>query len=359
MPNPANPPSPEAGSIREAAALITARQQPAPANQPPASPVVEGGRMRVVSETPPEGGAPEPEPETDEAPEGAPASDFDDFEEGTPEPEGDEGDVKLSVKALPPERLDEKFTVRAAGEVREVSMRELFNGYARGAEGQQQALAARQERAMIDKAAGAYLQRLKSVEEVLTKLNDAPERTTEQWQELYRTDPMGYFRERDMAREKQEQLKLVQNERAQAEQHRAQLRQQQISDVVNHEAQRLVERFPKLANPEVAAKFQGEVVGYLKSALGATDQELGQILDHRLFVLAYKAMRYDGGKKMQKAVKAKAVDAPPVQQLAPGQPRPSSSSGIGTVKKAVAALERSGSVADAAALLSARNKQRR
>lgn len=368
MPAPANPSAPpEAGSLREAAAAIAKQSTTAAPPAQPASPEVTTGRMKVIS-TPvadPSTLTDEGTDDADDAPDSGSSriADPDDFEA---EDEGvagvadtdDLGEEGLSVRSLPPERLDETFTVKAANGIQKVSLKQLIRSHAHVAEGVAQAQAARQERAAIDQAAGVYLNRLRAVEEVLGKLNGA-ERTQEQWQELYRTNPMEYMRERDIARERQEQLRLVQAERQQAEQHRQALRQQQISEVVQAEAARLVEKFPKLADPQMATKFQSAVVGYLKQSLGATDQELGQILDHRLFVLAYKAYRYDKGKTMQKSVKAKAVEAPPVAALAPGQPKAAAARNEGPVKKAISNLRQSGSVADAAALISARSKQRR
>lgn len=369
MPAPANPSAqPEAGSLREAAAAIAKQSTTAAPPAQPASPEVTTGRMKVVS-TPvadPSTLTDEGTDDADDAPETGSSriADPDDFEAeddsvaGAADPDDDLGEEGLSVRSLPPERLDETFTVKAANGIQKVSLKQLIRSHAHVAEGVAQAQAARQERAAIDQAAGVYLNRLRAVEEVLGKLNGT-ERTQEQWQELYRTNPMEYMRERDVARERQEQLRLVQQERQQAEQHRQALRQQQISEVVQAEAARLVEKFPKLADPQMATKFQNAVVGYLKQSLGATDQELSQLLDHRLFVLAYKAYRYDKGKTMQKSVKAKAVDAPPVAALAPGQPKPAAVRNEGPVKKALSNLRQTGSVADAAALISARNKQRR
>jgi hypothetical protein len=113
----------------------------------------------------------------------------------------------------------------------------------------------------------------------------------------------------------------IQGELARVEQQNQQdaLRREQdyarnFANLKQSEAQRLAEKFPDYADKEKGTKFVGELRGWLQEQ-GFSDTEIGQVIDHRVILVAAKAMRADRAAQARRTAETRRADpAPNVQR---------------------------------------------
>lgn len=118
------------------------------------------------------------------------------------------------------------------------------------------------------------------------------------------------------------------------------LSKEEQARVAREENAKLVERFPKLANPQERQKFFTEAADAAQE-FGLTLQDLQGVNDHRIFTaLHYAALGLKASKSMQVA-KAKAEKAPPVAPQKPAVAKGPRNA------EAMKKLARSGSIRDA------------
>ncbi len=105
-----------------------------------------------------------------------------------------------------------------------------------------------------------------------------------------------------------------------------------------------------IALPEWGDELKGKVMSYLGDSYGYTSEDLNQVYDSRIVVLANKARLYDEMQKVGKASKKKIVNLPKTQKPGTsGQPAPSKETI--NLSKAKKRLASSGNVRDAAELI--------
>jgi hypothetical protein len=135
----------------------------------------------------------------------------------------------------------------------------------------------------------------------------------------------------------------------------------QWTDFASKQDQLLVDRAPELADKSKAEKI-AEAAKSVLTEIGFTDQELGQawngeasvsLRDHRLQLLILDAVKYREAKTAKPAPKP----LPPVQR--PGVAPPRGAAVAQNVQNLSKKLDSSGSIKDAAALLTARRKAAR
>lgn len=107
-------------------------------------------------------------------------------------------------------------------------------------------------------------------------------------------------------------------------------------------------------NEEQAAAEKANVVNYLRSGYGLTEQELSQVIDHRLVVLADKARRYDELQKSGAEQKKRVLKLNGKKLGKPGARRSKAQAQQDARQVKRAALKKSGNVRDAAALIADR-----
>jgi hypothetical protein len=142
--------------------------------------------------------------------------------------------------------------------------------------------------------------------------------TTQQepdWQTLYDTDPLEYFKQKELYQAKAyqaQQAKLIQENIAKQEQAELQKRQ---TEYLEQQKKAILDFFPQWKNPDVAAKAVSRVNTYLTEE-GFTADELNTLVDARLLKVAHKAAMYDKLVKDNNAKKAKV--APSKKTLSSG-----------------------------------------
>lgn len=164
------------------------------------------------------------------------------------------------------------------------------------------------------------------------------------WAELAKTDPVGAFQQKA-----QWDAKMVEYQRMVAEYQ--QLQANEVARVQAAHQERLQQEMaalsrviPDFANPEKAPKIQAELRNYMLKA-GGTEQELAALADHRILVLAHKAMQYDNMVAAQKTAKAKAVAPSPQKPvLRPGTTSTDKNTLSNSTKSALRSARRSDSI---------------
>ena len=233
-------------------------------------------------------------------------------DEATEETE-DEDDSEIEDE----EEVEEEqtFTVKAAGEEKEVTLDELVTSYQLGSDYTKKTQEVAEQRKVIDQEAKAiiearqvrddYSQKLKSVEEFLVGSNATKEDLTE----LKENDPIGYAVKVAEMTEKKDQLQIVQAEQNRIAQQQNSDREAQMQQYVAGEAQKLAQSLPEFSDKTKGEQARNEIRNYGKK-VGFTDEELSQVYDSRHVLVLHKAAQYDKLMAGKAGVKKKVANAP-------------------------------------------------
>lgn len=292
------------------------------------------------------------QPETVEA-EAEDSADYEEAAEAVDDDVVDADDVDTDDDSeVEEEELEtQRFTVKAAGEEREVTLEELMQGYQLGADYTKKTQEVAEQRKAVEAEARAiqeakqvrdtYAQRLQAIEQFLTSGQDSPEDLAA----MKENDPIGYAVKVAELTEKKEQLAQVRAEQARIAQQQQAEQQQNMARHVQQEAQKLSQVLPEFSDPAKGEQLRSEIRNYGKSA-GFTDAELSQVYDSRHVLMLHKAMMYDKLQKSKPAVNKKVAQAP--KMVKSGTKVKEGNADIR--KKQMNKLKQSGKVRDAAAL---------
>lgn len=215
------------------------------------------------------------------------------------------------------EELEETqyYTVKAAGEEKQVTLDELMQGYQLGADYTKKTQEIAEQRKAVEAERNAileaqqvrdqYAQRLGAMEQFLLSTQDKPEDLAR----MKENDPIGYAVKVAELTEKKEQLDKVRLERQRIAQQQQLDHQRQLQQRAQEEAQKLSQILPEFSDPVKSEQLIGELRNYGKSA-GFTDAELAQVYDSRHVLTLHKAMMYDKLQKSKPSVTKKVAQAP-------------------------------------------------
>lgn len=289
------------------------------------------------------------ETRTDDAPEETPASDQVDTDQIEPEetpaieaPVSWTAEEKASFKALPPD-VQQAVIRRESERERGISQRL-----------QEAADRTKQLDAQLQQVANERAQQSQSLRGILLQLNPDIQRFASiDWNRLANENPAEWARQRQAFEEVQSranyasaQLQVLDNQQRTEQATRYQ-------QFLNDERVKLVAKVPEFAEPEKAKAFAKDLSQFL-TGLGFTDQEIDNISDHRMVMVARAAMLADKSAQALKAAQAKKVAPSNVRQLRPGVKAPGGATEEGSNAKARALrdnLRKTGSTQDAANLL--------
>lgn len=205
--------------------------------------------------------------------------------------------------------------------------------------------AADAEKAQARQERDAYAQKLQTF--ALTTQAALQEAAAELTEELAHTDPQEYLIKKHIFDQRQAQLNQAQQEI----QHIAAQQQHEQAEAMRHhlETQReqLLAKLPEWKDEAKATADQAAIKKFLAGE-GLTDAEIGNITDHRMVLLARKAMQYDALMTRAKDA-AKKVAALPVKAERAGSPEVAKPDGRSTAMKQLA---KTGSIRDAASAFS-------
>jgi hypothetical protein len=227
----------------------------------------------------------------------------------------EEEEVTEEVEEEELEEEPQRFTVKAAGEEKEVTLDELMQGYQLGADYTKKTQEVAEQRKAVEAELKAveeakqvrdtYAQRLQAIEQFLTSGEDSPEDLAA----MKENDPIGYAVKVAELTEKKEQLAQVKAEQQRLAQQQQAEQQQYMAKYVQQEATKLSQVLPEFSDPAKGEQIRNEIRNYGKS-IGFTDQELSQVYDSRHVLTLHKAMMYDKLQKSKPNVTKKVSKAP-------------------------------------------------
>ena len=246
---------------------------------------------------------------------------------------------------------EQTFTVKAAGEEKQVTLDELKKSYQLGSDYTKKTQELAEQRKVIETEAKAiiearqvrdeYSQKLQAVQQFLVGSNDSREDLAA----MKENDPIGYAVKVAEMTEKKEQLQLVQAEQQRIAQQQQADRSAQMQRIVEQESQKLAQSLPEFSDKVKGEQIKNDIRSYGKS-VGFTDEELSQVYDSRQVLTIHKAMMYDKLVKSKPGMKKKVSNAPKMVKSGAKVKQ----SVTDRTKKQMQRLKQTGSARDAAAL---------
>ena len=292
------------------------------------------------------------EEQTEEVEEVEEAEDQADYEEAVEATE-DEVEEDVDSEVEEPEEVEEEqtFTIKAAGEEKEVTLDELKKSYQLGSDYTKKTQEIAEQRKVIEQEAKAiiearkvrdeYSQKLKAVENYLLSNNDTPEDLAA----MSENDPIGYAKVVADMTLKKEHLQSVQAEQQRLAQQQQSDRTAQLEQYVQEEAKKLAESLPEFSDKTKGEQVRNDIRSYGKK-VGFTDEELSQVYDSRHVLVLHKAAQYDKLMAGKAGVKKKVAKAP--KTVKSGAKVKQNVTDI--QKKQLKKLQQTGSARDAAAI---------
>ena len=241
-------------------------------------------------------------------------------EEAEPEMEEAEEETEEESEVEEPEEPEEveeeqTFTIKAAGEEKEVTLNELKKSYQLGSDYTKKTQEVAEQRKVIEQEAKAiiearqvrdnYQTKLQAIEQFLIGQNDNPAELTA----MKENDPIGYAVKVAEMTEKKEQLQTVQAERMRIAQEQQMQNNAEMQKFVQQESQKLAESLPEFSDKTKGDHIRNDIRSYGKK-IGFTDQELSQVYDSRHVLVLHKAAQYDKLIAGKAGVKKKVAKAP-------------------------------------------------
>jgi hypothetical protein len=235
-------------------------------------------------------------------------------EDAAKQPEGEQGGEPA------------KFTIKVDGKDVELTADEMAEHYKNGlrqkdytqktmaAAEESKAAAAEKEKAKAER--DNYAQKLQHFAiQANGELNSLAAGLTE---ELLNSDPVEYLRQERIFKERQAQLSQAQQELQQIGLEQKQEHEQAVKSYQAQQLEALQAKLPEWKDPAKAKAEADQIKAYLKGEdIGFNDAELGSLGDHRMVLMARKAMQYDA--LMAKAKSAvKKVESAPAKVEKPG-----------------------------------------
>jgi hypothetical protein len=278
-------------------------------------------------------------------------------ENGQAEPEEAEQEYEAADE---PELVDSEeaeeqptrtFRIKAAGEDREVTEKELIEGYQLGADYTKKTQKLSDERKTVEaerskiqeatKLRDQYAQRLQMMEQFLNQQNKG-----ENLEALKEVDPIGYAVKVAEQSQRKDQLAILQQEQQRIAQQQQAEQSERLQYHLADESQKLSSVIPGYANPKEGDSIRKDIREYAKS-IGWSDQELAGLYDSRAVLSLYHGMKYAKLQSNKPSVNKKLEAAPKMLKAGTSQPRNSEAE---QYQKLRAKLQKTGKVRDAALL---------
>jgi hypothetical protein len=258
-----------------------------------------------------------------------------------------EGESEGDTESTEDEGATPIYTVKVDGQEVEVTLDELRNGYSRTQDYTRKTQALAQQRKEAEAELEAVRGERAQYSQLLTALQSQLQQLAPQepdWNKLYAEDPIEFVRQREVWRDRAEQLKAVQAEQARLQQTAQQEQLAQRQAALAEEAKKLVETIPEWKDAKRAGQEKAALVEY-GVKLGYSADDVKGIADHRIVNVLRKAMMYDALMSKKGGMK------PAPDKIKPAKPGSATSTPRKQSDEAQARqrLARTGNVRDAAA----------
>ena len=233
-------------------------------------------------------------------------------EEATEETEDYDPDTDDEIEEVEEEQT---FTVKAAGEEKEVTLDELVKSYQMESDYTKKTQSLAEDRKKVEahnsviqqaeQTRNEYANRLQSLENVLNSNQEGPEILAD----LKENDPIGYAVKVAEQTQRKDQLQKVNQERLRVNQEQEVVRSQNLQQFVEQEQQKLAQSLPEFSDTVKGEQTRNAIRNYGVS-IGFTDDELSSVYDSRHVITLHKAMQYDKLMKSKPGVNKKVSKAP-------------------------------------------------
>jgi hypothetical protein len=170
------------------------------------------------------------------------------------------------------------------------------------------------------------------------------------WVALAQQNPAESVRLQAMREDLRNRLGAIEGQFQQQQAQLSQYQQQQLGEVVAKEHQALNEKMPDYGDQVKGAQLRKDLSTYLAERGGFTPQEISTAYDHRMVVIATKAMLYDRQISAAASADTKRNNVAP-QVRAPGTSQDNDRGPRGRLQSRINRLGRTNSVRDAGSLI--------
>lgn len=251
-----------------------------------------------------------------------------------------------------------KIPVKVDGQESQVPLSEVVKSYQMSQAAEKRLTEAKEAQKQAKEYAAQRSQELNAHFQVAGRLIQAAEQTLDadtkniDWQTLRTEDPAEYSARKSEIAERREQIEQMKREAVQSIQRathsQQQESQQEMQQRLQEEQQRMLEAIPEWKEPEKAEQGKRQLVSYLTTQ-GFEPDDVANTQDHRLIVMARKAMLFDEMQQKTDVTKKRVQKIPKVTK--PGAPKSAEQQGSDQRRALKGRLKKSGSLEDAYALL--------
>ena len=247
------------------------------------------------------------------------------------------------------EEAPDTYSVKVDGQVKEVTLDELKQGYSGQEYVQKGMQEAAQQRKQAEEVYEALLNERQQVAELLKQMQEGKVAQEPQApsKELFENDPIGYMEEKikyDEARADYDK-QMKQFETVMADQSKAEEQAKQV--YLKQEMEQLQKVIPEFADPNKATTIRNKLVTSGSNFYGYTAEEIGQVMDHRAIRVLHDAIKY---RELMEG-KNKAVKKTSTKRVVKAGAKKVDDSANKVRQKQMAKLKQSGNINDAISLM--------
>ena len=261
----------------------------------------------------------------------------------SPEAEAEAPEAEESEEAHD-QKEPQYVTVTENGKSERIPLEEVTKGYLRQQDYTRKTESLSQERKALEQHNEAVRTERQTYATMLVALRDQLQAMQPQepnWDEVYKADPVGYARQRDEFREKQDKLAAANYELQRLQTLQQQEQAKNLAELVTKNRARMLDMQPAWKDQKRWEADRQRIIDYAqKPEVGYSAEEISQAYDPRAIILLDKARRFD--ELMAQKPKPVTTSGPRVAS-AGAAPR-----GNNALNAAQQRLARSGSVHDAA-----------
>lgn len=217
-----------------------------------------------------------------------------------------------------------KVRVRIDHDEREVPLSELLSGYQQSSVAEKRLAEAKAKKESVDQELQSkvqeYDEQLQGLAALVKTAEDDLDAETKSvdWKQLREDSPEEYAAKKLEIQERREKIESLKKQARESYQKQVERQQEEAKRLheehLQKEQQALLEKLPDWKDPEKAKSDQTRLAKYLREE-GFSEQDIASASDHRLIVMARKAMLYDEGRK---SAARKKVPPKPKKVLRPG-----------------------------------------
>jgi len=202
------------------------------------------------------------------------------------------------------------YAVKVDGEDLEVTLEEALAGYQRDSDYRKKTMSVAESRKEVEAKAASIDAKLQELDSFIKREEDSTD-----WDELRRNDPGEYLKRKEDLEAVKTAAEVARNER------NAELTELQKVNVSN-ETQKLAEMMGGDNWTQDQRNVDMEAASKYLTAMGITEQEMGTIVDHRLWRMIFDASKAQGIQQTKSKVREQVRAAP--KSVKPGQKLPAS-----------------------------------